>query len=337
MLKNSAAVPTVAAIIIQLILGLAVFQANPKRKPNQCFLLLSVIIGIWLGSLYLVFSTRSAEAAAFYIREASAAGALILTIFNLLRLSIQKQDKGWRDILRDSWLWLVVVLAIVGFCQTKSFLQGARFVQPAGATISLPVPEYGNGSVIYVFYFVIAGLALIINYARDVKRTKGVKRAELAFILIGAVVALGTVLLSFSLGFFIERSRLVWFAPFRIVLFSLIVAYGMATCKIMDVGFFFQRAIAYTLLTVYLLALYGVVWWLINSAFEPLFGTSARSAAQVGAAVIVAFAMAPARGVSQSLADRLFSGTRGLDFRATASKAAEILASVTTLPELLRR
>ena len=47
--------------------------------------------------------------------------------------------------------------------------------------------------------------------------------------------------------------------------------------------------------------------------------------------------MAPARGFSQSLADRLFVGGRGIDFRATVSKAAVILESVTTLPDLLRR
>ena len=42
-------VPTLAAIALQLVLGLAVFQANPKRRLNQCFLLLSVVIVAWLG------------------------------------------------------------------------------------------------------------------------------------------------------------------------------------------------------------------------------------------------------------------------------------------------
>jgi len=42
---NNAAFPTLAAIVIQLALGLTVFQANPRRKSNQCFLLLSAVIG----------------------------------------------------------------------------------------------------------------------------------------------------------------------------------------------------------------------------------------------------------------------------------------------------
>jgi PAS domain S-box-containing protein len=47
--------------------------------------------------------------------------------------------------------------------------------------------------------------------------------------------------------------------------------------------------------------------------------------------------MAPARGISQRFAERLFIGEHGLDFRATVSKAAKILSSVTTLSDLLER
>src|SRR5260370_32050429 len=47
--------------------------------------------------------------------------------------------------------------------------------------------------------------------------------------------------------------------------------------------------------------------------------------------------MAPARGLSQRLADRLFVGTRRIDFQATMNQATAILKSVTTLRELLER
>ena len=77
------------------------------------------------------------------------------------------------------------------------------------------------------------------------------------------------MLLSFTLGLFIEPARLLWFAPFRVIFFSLVVAYGIATRKIMEVGLFFRRAISYALLTAYLLALYGLVWWLVFAVFEP--------------------------------------------------------------------
>ena len=325
------------ALVLQLVLGLAVIQANPRRKPNQCFLLLSVAIAMWLGCLYLGLSTRSNTTLEFSIRGASAAGALILTTSNLLRLSILSQQGRWRDILQRSLPWLTAVLAIIVLCQTRFFLIRATFSQAPGSSIALPAPLYGNGVVIYILYFLLAGSATIISYARDIQKTSGVKRAELAFILIGAAVTLSTVLLFFVLGFVINRSTLVWFAPFRILLLSLIVAYGMATRKIMDVGLFLRRAISYGVLTTYLLALYGAVWWLVVQVTASLFYSTDHTFAHIAAALVCTFAMAPARGFSQSLADRLFVGGDGIDFRATVSKAAAILESVTTLPDLLRR
>ena len=334
---NSAAFPTLLAIVIQVALGLAVFQANARRRSNQCFLLLSLTIGAWLGSLFFTFTAENIEEAAFYIRQASAAGALILAVFNLLRISIGKPYANWHEVLRESRVWVFAAVAVVVLCQTEFFLSGARYAQPHAASEPTPVPVYGPGSFLYVLYFVAAAGALIFNYLRDVKKATGRERAELAFILIGTAVTLGSMLLAFGLGFFIDRSRLVWLAPFRIVLFSLIIAYGMATRKIMEVGVFLRRTLAYGLLTTYLLAIYLAVWWLVTTAATPIAGRGGSSFAHVVAAIIVAFAMAPARGISQSFANRLFGGSGALDFRSTMNNAAAILRSVTTLPDLLER
>src|SRR5437867_1354288 len=123
---------------------------------------------------------------------------------------------------------------------------------------------------------------------------------------------------------------------FRVVFFSIVVAYGIATRKMMEVGVFLRRLISYALLATYLLALYALVWWLVATALRSSV-PNAHTVAHVAAAVVIAFAMAPARGISQRLAERLFIGSHQLDSRATVSKAAKILASVTTLRDLLDR
>jgi PAS domain S-box-containing protein len=226
---------------------------------------------------------------------------------------------------------LLAGAGIFGFCQTNLFLESARPSHATGAFI----PVYKNLPPYFV-YLGVAGVILLVNYARDLRTTTATKRTELAFILIGAAVAVGTTILSFTLGIFIDRSVLTWFAPLRIVLFSLIISYGIATRKIMDVGLLLRRFISYALLATYLLALYAIVWWLVTTALQSSVA-NAHTIAHVTAAIVVAFAMAPARGMSQRLAERLFIGSHRLDFRATVSKAAKILASVTTLRDLLDR
>lgn len=333
---SSVTVPTVGAIALQLMLGLAVFQANPKRRLNQCFLLLSAAIIGWLCFLQLAATATTAAAAEFSIRQASVAGALVVTMLNLLRLSVSKREQHWGKILKRARTWLFCVFAVIVLCQTRFFLHEATMPIPIGS--GAPSPVYGFGIFPYAAFFVAAIIALIISTGRDLRRISGGEHAELAFILIGGISALTfALLLSFAAGLFIEPTRLLWFAPFRVIFFSVAVAYGIATRKIMEVGLFFRRAIAYVLLTAYLLSLYGLVFWLTFVVFQPQLLGGAKSLAHTLAAIVVAFAMAPARGISQSLADKLLLGTRRLDFRSTVNQAAAILKSVTTLHDLLER
>ena len=333
---NSTTTPTLVAIAVQLLLGLMVFLANRRRTSNQSFLILSVVIGFWLGSLYLAFVAKSSGIAEFAIRQASAAGLLYFAALNLLRLAVGHKTRNWREIISHSWLWLFVTLVAVILCQTKLFLKGAEMPKIAGT--GAPNPIYANGAdYAYAGYIVIAFAILIISFGRDIRTTKGAERAELAFILIGGIGAMAfSLLLALVLDRFLGPSVAIQFAPFRMIVFSLVIAYGIATRKMMDVSVLLRRVISYTLLCAYLLALYALVWWLTATALRSALA-DAHTIAHVAAAIVIAFAMAPARGISQRLAERLFIGSHQLDFRTTVSKAAKILASVTTLRDLLDR
>ncbi|MEP7071828.1 MAG: ATP-binding protein [Verrucomicrobiota bacterium] len=328
--------PSLVALGVQLTLGVLVFLANPRRESNQCFLLLSIAIGAWLATLHYGLSTTSVAIAEFCVRQASGAGVTILCILNLLRLSITKREGGWREIIGRSLFWLLGTAGIVCLCQTSLFLRSVSLPANTLTGITSLVPHYGSGIVIYIAYFLGATGLLFFNYLKALKQSTSTARAELSFILVGEAIGLGLLLIAFGVGFVIDRTRLIWIAPFRIVFFSLVIAYGIATRKIMEVGFFLRRAVSYALLVLYLASLYTFVWWLFTSALRPI-SSNAGSMGSFIAAIVVAFAMAPARGVSQTFADKLFVGTRGLDFRKTVSKATTILQSVTTLPELLRR
>lgn len=329
---NNVHTTTLVAIVVQVALALAVFQANPTRKANQCFLILSVTIAAWLQMLAFISVAQSEQSAAFFVRQASVAGAGILLCFDLLRSAITKPHQTWGEILRKSAIGFCGTIAIAIFCQTKLFVQSAAFSPQGHAAI----PIYGRGAILYGAYFAVAGVIVLINYVHDVRRSMGARRSELAFLVLAVGATVGVTLVSYVLGFFVERPRLLWLAPSRVVLFSAIVAYGIATRKILDVGLLLRRVISYALLATYLLALYAIVWWLVATALRSS-ATNAHTVAHVTAAIVIAFAMAPARGISQHLAERLFIGSHRLDFRATVSKAAQILSSVTTLRDLLDR
>lgn len=331
---NSATAPTIVGISIQLALGMLVFQASPRRKSNQSFLLFSLTISFWLATLYFAFSAKDSISAAFWIRQSSTMGVLYLAALNLIRVSVALKEQRWVEVISRLRIWLILTIGIVIVCQTQLFLRGAKMPDEAGG---VPSPIYGNAIYLYAIYFVGASITLVVSYWRDLRRATGSERAELTFILYGGFgVTIGALLFTFVLDFFVPQSRWMWSAPFRTIVSSVIIAYGIATKKMMDVGIFLRRAISYFLLTAYLLVLYASAWWVL-ATFLHAYTPNSHSIAHVISAIVIAFAMAPARGISQRLAERLFISSHRLDFRETVRKAAAILKSVTTLGDLLER
>jgi hypothetical protein len=326
---NIESIPLWLALFLQLGLGLAVFRANPRSYVNQSFLLVSVILSAWLVSLHFALGATQAGAAAFWIRNASASGLLMAFGFNLLRLAILCREGGWRDIWRRSAVLALTSLIAGAICYTPLFLRYAEIRNG-----EIPRPVYGPLFPVWVSFCAIVGLAVLGLYLRDLRRTSGMQKVEVQFVLAGCGILAGLIVF---MPVFVKPDIAAQFAPFRVVIFSLIIAYGVSTRKIMEVGFFFRRMTSYAVLTAYLLTIYGAVWWLVSTAFHSSFPSESRTIAHVSAALVLAFAMAPARGVSQSLANRLFVGTRGIDFQSTMREAAGILKSVTTLQDLLDR
>jgi PAS domain S-box-containing protein len=324
---NSQSLPLWLALFLQLGLGLAVFRANPRNYANQSFLLVSAIICGWLLSLHFAYNAVRAEEAELWIRNASSIGLLIVNGFDLLRLAVVHRERGWREIGKRSLRLLTPSLLVIGLCYTPLFLRSAEM-----RTGQIPGAIYGPLFPLYLGFFAISVALVVLLYLRDLRRASGMQRVELQFVIAGSATLFALV----AFTPFVERPVAVTIAPFRVVVFSLIIAYGISTRKIMEVGFFIRRVTSYAVLAAYLLALYGLVWWLVSTALSPVLG-DARSVAHVAAAIVIAFAMAPARGVSRSLADKLFLGTRRLDFRSTMNEAAAILKSVTTLEDLLER
>jgi len=68
-----------------------------------------------------------------------------------------------------------------------------------------------------------------------------------------------------------------------------VIAYGIATRKILEVGLLLRRVMSYVLLTIYLLALYAGVWWLFTTLLRELAVANAQTIGHITAAVVVGY------------------------------------------------
>ncbi|HEY2139117.1 MAG TPA: histidine kinase N-terminal 7TM domain-containing protein, partial [Chthoniobacterales bacterium] len=205
------------ALLIQLGLGLAVYRANSRNHANQSFLIVSLFICAWLLALQCAFDATDPARAAIWIRNAWASGVLMINGFNLLRLGILCRDSGWKEIGRRVTGLAIPSLIAIAACYTPYFLRSAEIRRESGHEL-IPLPVYGP--LFPVFGALLAGsvIILIVFYIRDLRRTSGVQKVELQFIVAGGV-ALALLIAPTQ---FVERAIAMQFAPFRIVVFSLI-------------------------------------------------------------------------------------------------------------------
>jgi signal transduction histidine kinase len=321
------------ALAVNLVAGVLVFVTQARRTPNQFFFALSLVMGAWLACLGFGSMARDVAMLEFWIRQSSTTAALGPVAMNLLRLSIlNRQDRLGRILYRARW-WFVAYLPIAVLCQTSFFLAGARL---PGAAETVAQPVYGPGFAVYAVYWAAMILALAYRYIRDVRRSGGIQRTELQFILLACIAGVVFGVTFLIVPFIVGTLEAGLFLPLSVIVLDGVMAYGIATRRIMDVPQVLRRTTAYSLLTAYLAGLYAAVFFIANAGMLAA-GLHDIPVPHLLATLAVAFSLAPATGSMQRFANRLFVNIQSVDVSDTMQKANRILNSIATLDDLLEQ
>jgi signal transduction histidine kinase len=326
------------ALAINIGLGIGVYRTNPRRATNQLFLLLSGVLALWLGSLAAAFALRDIVTVTWCIRVCHSVAAVFPLVFDYLRLAIIHPDEDRWSIIRRNPVWLGVTLGMAVFSMTPWIVDSAYLPQTGGGsrTRSIPEPMFGYAFTLYGGFYVASLILLIWRFYRSVRAYVGMRRAELQFILLGSciglVVAFWFVIL---MPMITGSSQSAQLGPTSVIVLDSVVAYGIATRRIMDVAYVFRLMTAYALLTAYLVILYLAVWQGLRLAFL-LAHTEVDALAHLAAAIAVAFALAPAHGRMQRFANKMFVRVAPLDVGAVAKHTSQLLQSISTVGNLLK-
>lgn len=323
-------------LLVSLVVGVTVYLTNAKRQANRFFFVLSINLAAWLLSLAVGFMSIDADMVSICVRWCLGLAALVPLTFDWLRVSIVRPSDRFLSILFSSPVWLGLAIIVAMFSQTSLFVVTVAVPDSIGATAHLiPEPVYAPGFALYYLYWVVVLVVLIGRLARDVRRSDGVIRTELQFVLLGSGVSICAGILSaLVLPVVTGSSQSAQFAPVSAIILYTVIGYGIATRRIMDVAHFMRVAMAYTLLTVYLTLVYGAVWW-ATSAVTGFIGVVGNTLAYLVASLTVAFSLAPAQGWMQRFANRLFVNTAQLDISTVVQSANRILRSISTVDTLL--
>jgi PAS domain S-box-containing protein len=327
------AVLHIGIALVTLTLGLLVYLTNRRRSSNAAFLFLCIVVVTWLTSLGVAFRSTNTQFAALAIQAANALGAMMPFAFNAMRLSILFQTRPASVIIRHSLVWIISAVAVGAMCFTPFFLRSVVL----GVDGGIPEPIYGPGILIFAASQVAFHGFFIWRFVVNLRSERGIARVELQFVLLASAVAIvSAILLGTVLPFLLKSFLTVRLAPLSALLFTGIIAYGIATRRILDVGSVLRMITAYTLLGIYLTLLYAAV--LFTSAFVfRAAGFASDHVPHFLAALALAASLAPAYGRMQNVANRLFVGVATTDVGRTVRRTSAVLQSIGTLDALLAR
>ena len=324
-------------IIANLLVGGFVLVTNAVRIQNRLFFLFLVLMTFWAATVLAVISSPVAAEAHFFIRLSNLVGVGLPLTFHFLCMSIILEDNRLTNILRRSRVRLAVSLAMGGLAMGPWTIREVLMPGTGNVTSEVPLPVYGPLNILLQGYIVLSFVSVIWKSIRYLKRLEGIRRAELQFTLLG--VASGVFIAFFLvlvLPLMVPAMIAQQFGPLCVLPINLIIAYGIATHRILDVPAFLQRATAYGLLAIYLALLYIGVH-LSSGFFLSFFGESPTLISHLLAAIIVAFSVSPVQGVLQTVSQKLFINQASLDIRDAAKKGNEIFASISTVDAILSR
>jgi signal transduction histidine kinase len=323
-------------VFASLALGALVWGTNPRRLVNQCFLLLSIVLALWLIVVGVGILSHSERTVVIVVRLATTIAGFAAPLFNLLRLSMTNRATSWSAIFRLNAIWLGAATVITLLCLSPFLIQGARIPSDSTGTAILE-PVYGPGIHLYASYLAISLLLLVHQFIRDMRQSRGIQRVELQFAMLGSAIGIFFALCTAVLiPIFSNTSQSVQLLPFSVLVLDGITAYGIATRRILDVAGLVRRATAYALLALYLVAIYVAFWLASHLLFTVLLGGPDFTAHLI-ATLATAFSLAPANGLLQQFANRLFLNMRTVDATELMQQANRILNSVAARDDMLHQ
>lgn len=314
-------------------LGLFVLFSNRKRAVNISFFSLTVLMMLWLGSMFACSIQQSDRMVLFWVRQTSAAAALIPIGVFLVQLSIVKPFLAITKVLGELKYWLVACLIIVAVCHSPVFVLSARSVS---VREMVPPTEYGWGFIVFMAFFVAVIVSLSIGFWRAAIKSSGVQRAEIQFLQMGCTASFVSGVLLLGISEIINNQELSRFLPLSVLALDGFVAYGIATRRIMAAPSVLQRIFSFGLMTIYLAGLYVLCVWVGRLLFLWIVPDS-DYLSHLLAALVIAFSVAPANSWMQAVSHRLFASANLLNVNVVLERAAQMFQEVSTEASLMEK
>jgi PAS domain S-box-containing protein len=317
--------------VADAVIGAIVLATNPSRSSNRGFVFLCSMTAVWLVCMFAGAMSSDPRAVDFWVRQTIVASLAVPFAGDAFRLSLTSERFGWREVWAVGRWWLIAWVPAALLCQTEFFL-----VSVAPSATHLHIPAYGPGFALGVTYMLGAFAVLAWRFMQTLNKATGVQRTEVLFVFLGCFVSLGTGIAIWIVWTLASIPEVGALSTAPVVLLQGVIAYGIATRRILGVRHILRRATAHVLMAAYLIAVYAAAYWAALWLARGV-GSNAGDVAHLAATVVAVLAVLPGAGWMQRFAAHLFITDKVIVPERLLDQGNAIMQSVTTVDDLLEQ
>jgi signal transduction histidine kinase len=274
---------------INISLAALVFLKSKRSEITLSFIALVIGLSAWAITNALFFIANTREEAFFFAQLSYMSGILITTSFWYFSLvfptSQQRITPLHKLFIPAATILIWMIIWIPGL-----------ILQDVDITPGQQSLMTGPGLPLFGAFFVLTLGWGFINTIRNFLHTRGISKAQLAYILWGAAI---TAILGTSTNLILPllgNYQLVWLGPDFATIFIGTIAYTIIRHRLFDIRIIIKKTVIYSGLLAFVIGTYSLIIFTLAS----LFGTSAGLSGQtflpnLAAALVVALGFEPIR------------------------------------------
>ena len=246
--------------IINILLGLFVYFKNPKRATNIFFALMAFSIGLWNFSDFAGF-IKNPSFALFWIKAFYIPGILIPAFSIHFIVSVVRDviDKKWEKILVINYGSAILLICIIF---TPFIIRGVTLVEPLRE-----IP----GSLYFLFIIFFVGWSIYLFYllVKALKKSIGLKKAQLSYLFLTYLVGIIATLI-----YFLILLQGINPPPIHYLIeigYILVVSYAILRYKLLDIKVAVTRFGIFVLVYTIVLAIPFIIGSIIRSHISNIF------------------------------------------------------------------
>ncbi|MBA3723764.1 MAG: hypothetical protein H0W89_02605 [Candidatus Levybacteria bacterium] len=288
---------------INVLLGIISYKKNSNSATNRLLTGLTVIFALWTVANYFSLNSPTPEGTLFWIRAVMFITAPLGPVLYFFIKAFPNKELQ----INKKFLNAIVVLTLLvqGLAFTPLLFSGVTIV---GSQIT---PTPGPAIILFAILFIGLPIAGIWEVIKKYKRSAGIEKQQLKFLVFGISVTFSLLILTnFIFVVLFNLSDFVIYGPIFSIIFVGLIFYAIVKHRLLAIRLILARSVSYTFLIAVLASMYTLgIFFLSRYVFQGESGSDQQFISAI-LAVIIVLTFDKIKSILQRATDNVFFSSK---------------------------